>query len=351
MYVKQPKKLLIFNILDILRKYTDEEHRLSQKQIEEILEREYDMPVDRKAIRRNLMDLTDFGYELEYDEKERTVVNPKTGEKETATVMTDFYLVRDFTDSELRLLIDSVLFSPHIPHAQCRKLVEKLEGLSNSYFRSKVGNIAPSPEDRTDNRQVFWNIERIDEAITQKKKISFCYLEYGTDKKQHPRKRSDGSIRYLVSPYQMAAKEGKYYLICNFDKYDDVSNYRIDRISEIEIEDAPVKPFETLRGSNGQKLDLPDYMRKHIYMYASGNCRAVLRIKKNKISDIIDLFGKDLTFSDETDETVCVSVYANEMSIEHFAHNYAPDAVLVSPDFLVQRVRDRLLRAAEQYRD
>lgn len=31
MPVKQPKKLLILNILDILRKYSDEEHRLSQK--------------------------------------------------------------------------------------------------------------------------------------------------------------------------------------------------------------------------------------------------------------------------------------------------------------------------------
>ena len=28
MPVKQPKKLLIMNILDILRKYSDEEHRL-----------------------------------------------------------------------------------------------------------------------------------------------------------------------------------------------------------------------------------------------------------------------------------------------------------------------------------
>ena len=28
MYVKQPKKLLILNILDILRKYSDEDHRI-----------------------------------------------------------------------------------------------------------------------------------------------------------------------------------------------------------------------------------------------------------------------------------------------------------------------------------
>ena len=33
MDAKQPKKLLIVNILSILQKYSDENHRLSQKQI------------------------------------------------------------------------------------------------------------------------------------------------------------------------------------------------------------------------------------------------------------------------------------------------------------------------------
>ena len=33
MHAPQPKKLLIVNILDILKRYTDEEHRLSQKEI------------------------------------------------------------------------------------------------------------------------------------------------------------------------------------------------------------------------------------------------------------------------------------------------------------------------------
>ena len=40
MYGKQPKKMLIMNILDILKRYTDEDHRLSQKEIMDILERE-----------------------------------------------------------------------------------------------------------------------------------------------------------------------------------------------------------------------------------------------------------------------------------------------------------------------
>ena len=40
------KKLVSFYILDILQKNTDENHRLSQKEIEDILRREYGMTVD-----------------------------------------------------------------------------------------------------------------------------------------------------------------------------------------------------------------------------------------------------------------------------------------------------------------
>ena len=39
MYTIQPKKLMIINILDILKKYTDENHRLSQKDIVDILDK------------------------------------------------------------------------------------------------------------------------------------------------------------------------------------------------------------------------------------------------------------------------------------------------------------------------
>ena len=66
MYTKQPQKLLIMNILDILKRYSDEDHRLSQKDIIEILENEYNMEADRKAIKRNLMNLIDFGYALDW---------------------------------------------------------------------------------------------------------------------------------------------------------------------------------------------------------------------------------------------------------------------------------------------
>ena len=64
-------------------------------------------------------------------------------------------------------------------------------------------------------------------------------------------------------PGYVKANDGKYYLICNFDKYDDISNYRLDRIMNLKILDESVKPFKSLIGADGQSLDLVKYMKEH----------------------------------------------------------------------------------------
>lgn len=337
---RQPKKFLIFYILDILRKYTDENHRLSQKEIGNLLKSRYEMIVDRKSIKTNLMDLIELGFDIEYDETVRLVKNRKTGEIEESYILSDFYMRHEFTDAELRLLIDGLLFSRHIPYRQCRELVGKLEGLSSDYFLSRMKHIATMPEDRTDNKQIFYNIAILDEAISHNRKVQFKYVEYDIDGKQHIKTRADGTERiYVVSPYQMAAKEGKYYLICNYDKYEDISNYRLDRIVEIELLDDKAKPFHDLKGASGQNLNLSDYMKEHVYMYSSNTTRVKLRVVNAMISDVIDLFGTDVRFSDKNETHVTVSVKANEIAVLQFAKNYAPDVVVLEP----QEMREKAI--------
>lgn len=334
------KKMLILNILDILRKYTDENHTLSQKDILEILEKEYEMKAERKAVRRNIQNLIDMGYEIEYSESIRMMPNPKTKELEENIITSDYYLVRDFTDGELRLLIDSLLFSQHIPYNQCKELAQKLEGLSNVYFKSHVKHIRTMPETLQQNQELFYTIEVLDEAIAKGRKVSFAYIEYGIDKKQHKKLRENGTVReYVVSPYQMAAKEGKYYLICNYDRYNDISNYRIDRIKGIQILEEKAKPFEKLEGSGGQRLDLAEYMAEHIYMYSSERSRVTFRIVKPMISDVIDMFGRDIQFFNETETHVDVSAKVTEEAMFQFAKSYAPDVLVLWPERLVERLR------------
>ena len=349
MYTIQPKKMIIMNILDILEKYTDEDHRLNQKDICEILNDEYMMKLDRKTVKKNLMNLIDSGYNIEYSESVRKTKN-KDGSIDESIVLSDFYLNRSFTDGELRLLIDSLLFSKHIPYSQCKELVEKLEGLSSVYFKSRVKHIMTFPDDKTDNKQLFYHIELLDEAISKKRQVSFKYLEYGTDKKMHTKQRPDGTEReYIINPYQMAAKEGKYYLICNYDKYDDISNYRIDRIKDLKILETPVKPYEKLKWAGGKRLDLHKYMTEHIYMYSSENARVKFIITKPMISDVIDMLGKDIRFSDETDTHITITANVNEMSMYQFAKSFAPDVVVLEPQGLAKKIKDDLKKSLENY--
>ena len=349
MYTKQPKKLAIMNILDILKRCTDENHRLSQKEIQDILERDYDMKIDRKAVKRNLMNLIEFGYDINYSECTRKL-RDKDGSEQENVILSDFYLVREFTDSELRLLIDSVMFSNHIPYRQDKALVEKLSSLSNMYFRSRVRYITRMPEDKTDNKQLFYNVELLDEAIDTGKKVRFRYLEYHSDKKLHQRRHSDGSVRdYIINPYQLVAKEGKYYLICNNEKYDSVSNYRVDRMADMEILPDPVKPFKALKDSDGKSLDLNEYMEKHIYMFAGKNSRVVFRIQKNVLSDIIDVFGKDVRFSDESVTHITVTADVNEPAMEQFAKTYTPFVEIIKPKSLRDKMIKNLTEGLEKY--
>jgi len=349
MYAAQSKKLLILDILSILKQYSDEEHRLSQKEILQLLKREYGMTADRKAVKRNLMDLMEFGFEIEYSETNRMVKNHKTGGWEETVVQTDYYLVRDFSDSELRLLIDSLLFAKHIPHHQRQALIEKLEKLSSRYFKSRVKHIYTLPDNTPQNKQLFYTIEVLDKAISAGRQVSFTYNSYSTDKKLHPRKNAEGEIRnYIVNPYQIAATNGRYYLICNYDKYDNVGNYRLDRITNIEMLSTPVKPMERVQGLE-HGFDLPKHMAEHIYMFAGPSETVTFRVSKTMLNDVIDWFGQEVEFSQETEQEVVARVYVNLQAMRRWALQYAVKVTVLSPKSLVEEVRQDLLAAMGHY--
>ena len=139
------KKLLPITILDIMRRYTDENHFLSQQEIIQILKTEYDMSADRKTVKRNLMDLIDFGYPIAYTEVERG----------NSVICTDWHFEHSFSTSELRLIIDSLIFSKNVRNKQCKQLVKKLGELSSKYFKNALKHIYALSENTSDCKQLF----------------------------------------------------------------------------------------------------------------------------------------------------------------------------------------------------
>lgn len=342
MYTIPPKKIILLNILEILKKYSDIDHRLTQTEIMNILKKEYMMDVDRKTVKRNLMNLLDTGWDIDYTEGTKMVKNKKTGKYEETSICTDWYITREFSDSELRLLIDSLLFSKHVPYKQCKNLIEKLKGLSNIYFDKKVKHICNLPDNQPQNKEVFYTIDTLDDAISQNKKVAFTYNSYGTDKKLHPKREKE----YIINPYQMVATNGRYYLICNYDKYDNIVNYRIDRITNIRILDEPRKPVGEL---NEGEIDLPKHMAEHIYMYAGESIKAKFKAKNYLIDQIIDWYGNDVVIYKENEDECLVTVKVNKEAFFCWAMQYGPHIEVIEPSEIRERVVNNVKAILQKY--
>lgn len=338
MYTIPPKKMIIINILDILKKYSDMDHRLTQQDIVELLKKDYYMDVDRKTVKRNLVNLLELDCGIDYTE-----ITRKDEKGNETSICTDWYMVREFDDSELRLLIDSLLFSKNIPYTQCKKLINKLVGLSNIYFNKKVNHICNLPDNQPRNKELFYTIDMLDEAISQNKKVAFIYNSYGPDKKLHPKRETE----YIINPYQMVATNGRYYLICNYDKYDTLVNYRIDRITNIRILDEARKPIKNL--ADGE-LNLPKHMAEHVYMYAGESIRAKFKAKNYLIDQVVDWFGVDANISPIDEDECMVTVQVNREAFFCWAMQYSIHTEVVEPADMRERVIEAIKALNQKYK-
>ena len=326
MYATANKKMLNMLILDVLKEYSDEEHRLSQQEIIRILKREYGMECDRRSVKNNVEYLKELGYDISMEK--------------------GYYLAeREFEASELRLLIDAVLFSKGISNRQAKDLIGKLKKQSNRYFEPKVAHICNLPEIHTvDNKQLLYVIDVINDAIEKKKKISFTYNDYGTDFKLHPRRERE----YIVNPYQMVANNGRYYLIANYDKYDDVTHYRVDRITDVQIMDSNRKSMKKIKGlENG--FNLPKHMTEHMYMFGGNSVRILMKAEKGLINDLVDWFGKDFRILSDEGKWYTISVNSNENAMFLWAMQYSTHVEILEPKRLRDKIGETAREIAERY--
>lgn len=356
------ENFLLLDILKVLQKHTDEDHRLTQKEIIEILEKDYgytNLQEKRKTVKNNLEKLIRYSKredvnEILYTERERKRQNKDTGEVEISTVYTDFGYVHDFSQAELRLIIDSLLFSRHIASNKRKEIIEKLENLTSKHFNSRKKYIVSPHNKQLNNQQLFNNIAILDEAISNDVKVSFNYSRYVLDKKLNvvlePQKNKDGSLKeYIINPYQMVATNGRYYLICNNDKYDNVSHYRVDRITNIKLLETKRKSIKKVKELK-DGLSLPKHMAEHVYMFGGESISVSVRFKKPLVNEFIDWFGvEDIFFSNQTEDEVTATVKVNRNAMLIWALQYALHFKVISPQSLVDEIKRTIEKAKDNY--
>ena len=326
MYATGNKKMLNMLILEILQEYTDENHSLTQQEIIKLLKQNYGMECDRRSVKNNILSLKEMGYDISTDQGNRL-------------------LSREFDDAELRILIDSVLFSRSISTRQAKGLIDKIRKISSRYFNAKVSHVSNLPElHRTINKQAMYSLDTINDAISEKKKISFIYNDVGTDFKLHPRRERE----YIVNPYQIVANNGRFYLIGNYDKYDNIAHFRIDRMTDVRMLTEKIKPMKQVP-EVAHGLNLPKHMAEHIYMFSGEAVDVVMLAEKHLMTELVDWFGTDFRIMEETEDMLKIRLRVNPGAMKYWALQYGPYVEILKPAELRADLRELIKKIYEKY--
>ena len=325
------KRMLGVAILNVLKEYSDAEHPLKRNDIIALVQKHYNLHCDRKTVTDNIHGLQSMGYEIVSSR------NPSG----------TYFAGRPFEESELRILIDDILFSPMISQPQARELIKKLISLGGQHFREKVPHIRNlSALPHGVNQQIFYTIDILSEAIHTQYKVSFTYNQYGTDFQLHPRREEP----YLVSPYEMVTSAGKYYLLCNCENYDNISHFRLDRITDIHISEEPLRPVKDIPGFE-QGLQLPVRMAEDLYMYSGHTVDVTLETTPEMMNQLVDAFGDNFTVTSEKDGLLYAFLHVNEQAMCYWILQHGTEVKVLQPESLKQKVINAIQQMLTQYEE
>jgi predicted DNA-binding transcriptional regulator YafY len=190
----------------------------------------------------------------------------------------------------------------------------------------------------------MYSLDVINDAISEKRKVSFTYNVIGTDFKLHPKM----DMPYVVNPYQIVANNGRFYLIGNYDKYDNVIHFRIDKMTDVKMLDEKVKPMKEIPELK-DGLNLPKHMAEHVYMFSGPSKNIKLETTVDMMSELTDWFGTDFRIIEKNEDKITVRVSCNENAIRYWALQYGPYVEILSPESLRSQLSEDVKVMYEKY--
>ncbi len=330
MLMIENKKASILLILKVLEEYSDEDHFLTQQDIINKVDELYGIELERKSVAFSISLLQELDYDINK--------SPRGGYA---------LLSRSFNNSEIRYIVDSLFSSKSISGKQAAELSKKLNSCLSRYQREDYNFIYKGNEiNRSENKELFYTLELIEEAKRRGKRLSFQYLTF--DENGKPYTKMDG-YRYIVSPYYSANSNGRYFLICNYrEKYRAITWFRIDYMLNPKIEDEwPLKPIESLEGV--KDFDIAKYLNDNIYLLDGKVIKATFLLEQSSyVQFVIDWFGKNArTYS--KDGKLYADIKCNESALFYWYMQYSECVTILSPQSLIERAKTEAERIIAKY--
>ena len=322
------QKLKMMYLKKTLEEKTDENHPMSMQQIIEHLAR-CDIKAERKSIYSDIEQLNRFGMDIVFKKEQPS----------------GYYVAsREFELPELKLLVDAVQASKFITERKSRELIKKLErqaSIHDGYMLQR--HVIVASRIKSMNESIFYNVDKIHQAILGNVKISFKYAVWTSDKKLEPKK---GGKNYIISPWALTWNEENYYMIGYDSEMGKVKHYRVDKMLKIELTEVKRDGKEKFDG-----FDIANYTKQTFGMFAGDETDLILDVDNSMIGVVLDRFGVD-TFVRAISEEKCRARVKVNVSNQFFAWlcGLGTKVKIVEPIDVAEDYRKYLKNIAKMYK-
>lgn len=265
------QRLKLLYLMKVLLEETDDAHHIALPDLIQSLAR-YGISAERKSIYADIEALRQFGLDVEFQKG------------------TDggYYIAnRMFQLPELKLLVDSVQASKFITHRKSLELIRKIESLASIYeARQLHRQVYVANRVKTMNESIYYNVDKLHEAIGAGKKITFRYFEYTVKKEKRYRRNG---MRYQISPFALTWDNENYYMLGYDSEAGIMKHYRVDKMEGITV------THESRDGAaQFACLDMAVYSQRVFSMYGGEDTLVRLCFAEHLIGVVMDRFGKDV---------------------------------------------------------
>lgn len=276
--------------------------------------------------------------------------------------VTNLRYVHDFSFDELDTIINALYFSKTVNEEERDRLIYKLAKLSSKRYQKKwfsenndrpvIKNIFQGIVNNNDasRTELKKNIALIQSAIDEKVKIQFIMNVYNAERElvpSWPDKKGKAILR-KVTPYHILVYNDRYYMLANYERYSNLSIWRIDLMSNVKLLEEAGRPKQEIKGMtntwNGQ-----EYMEQHLNMFYDDPVKVTLKVPNDHYTMMVDWFGNSFVKWRAIDEKYdMVFVTCSEAAMINWAMQYSDVVEVLGPsdvqDAIEKRCRDVLAK-------
>lgn len=269
--------------------------------------------------------------------------------------VTNLRYVHDFSFDELDTIINALYFSKTVNEEERDRLIYKLAKLSSKRYQKKwfsenndrpvIKNIFQGIVNNNDasRTELKKNIALIQSAIDEKVKIQFIMNVYNAERELVPSwtDKKGKAILRKVTPYHILVYNDRYYMLANYERYSNLSIWRIDLMSNVKLLEEAGRSKQEIKGMtntwNGQ-----EYMEQHLNMFYDDPVKVTLKVPNDHYTMMVDWFGNSFVKWRAIDEKYdMVFVACSEQAMINWAMQYSDVVEVLGPSSVQNAIEVR----------